>query len=121
MNLEVAAALARATAFEQEPRAPLGFVDPRLEQTCAGDVSLLVAKTVRRAQTCRQLLVVVAQLGKHVQGGDEVRVVVEDTLQAADVADGAQRRAADLTDALRDRIRRGEDLLALLVEEKMIV
>src|SRR6266540_5542939 len=64
--------LTAASCLKQEPCSPLGLVDPGLEQACAGDVSLLVAKAMRLAQAHRELLVVVAQLGKHIQGGDEV-------------------------------------------------
>src|SRR5262249_31449041 len=68
-----------------------------------------------------QLLVVVAQLREHVERRDEVRVVVEHALQPADVADRAQRGPADLAHALGDVVGGGEDLLALFVEEEMIV
>jgi hypothetical protein len=43
----VSSGLARATSFEQEPGAPLGLVNPILEQACAGHVSMLVAQSVR--------------------------------------------------------------------------
>src|SRR6266508_6978133 len=82
---------------------------------------MLVAKAMRLAQIRYQLLVVVAQLGEHVQGRDEIRIVVEDTLQAADLADRPHGRAADLADALGNVIGGGEDLVGLLVQEKMIV
>src|SRR5207247_431143 len=107
--------------LEQEPGAPLGLVDPVLDQAGAGHVLVLVADRVGLAQVRRQLLVVVAQLGKHIERRDEARVIVQHALQAADVADRAQRGAADLADALGDVVGGREDLLGLLVEEKMIV
>src|SRR5215471_7596755 len=110
-----------AGRFEQEPGTPLGLVDPVLDQAGAGHVVVLVANRVGLAQARRQLLVVVAQLCEHVEGGDEVRVVVQHALQAADVADRAQRGAADLADAFGDGVGGRENLLALLVEEEMIV
>src|ERR671922_2396154 len=76
---------------------------------------------MRLAKVRSQLLVVVAQLGQHVQGGDKIRVVIQDTLQPTDMADGAQRRATNLADALGNGIGGGEDLVGLLVQEKMIV
>src|SRR5262245_24435736 len=51
-----------AGSLEQEPGAPLGFVDPVLDQAGGCHVVMLVAKRVRLAQTRHQLLVVVAQL-----------------------------------------------------------
>src|ERR1700682_2327627 len=101
----------RAAGLEEEPRAPLGLVDPGLEQACAGYVSLLVAKDVRLPQVGRQPLVVVAQFREHVQGRDEIRVVVQNSLQAADLTDRAHRRPTDLSNALGDCVNGGEDLL----------
>src|SRR6516162_3566781 len=110
-----------AGRLEQEPGPPLGLVDPVLDQAGAGHVLVLVANRVGLAQARRQLLVVVAQLREHVEGGDEVRVVVQHALQAADVADRAQRGAADLAHALGNVVGGRENLLALLVEEEMVV
>src|SRR6516225_4158790 len=110
-----------AGRLEQEPGAPLGLVDPVLDQAGASHVVVLVANRVGLAQARYQLLVVVAQLREHVEGGDEVCVVVQHALQAADVADGPQRSAADLAHALGDGVGGRENLLALLVEEEMIV
>src|SRR5215469_18202549 len=110
-----------AGRLEQEPGAPLGLVDPVLDQAGAGHVLVLVANRVGFAQARRQLLVVVAQFGKHIQRRDEVGVVVQHTLQAGDVADRAQRGAADLAHALGDVVGGRENLLALLVEEEMVV
>ena len=42
-------------------------------------------------------------------------------LVSRDVADGTNRRAADLARPLSDRIRYGEDLRRLLVEQQVIV
>src|SRR5262249_24675383 len=47
--------------LEQEPGAPLGLVDPVLDQAGAGHVLVLVANRLGLAQARRQLLVVVAQ------------------------------------------------------------
>src|SRR5262249_5859071 len=113
--------LCHAGRLEQEPGSPLGLVDPVLDQAGAGHVVVLVANRVGLAQARRQLLVVIAQLREHVEGRDEVGVVVQHALQAADVADRAQRGAADLAHALGDVIGGCENLLALLVEEQMIV
>jgi hypothetical protein len=73
------------------------------------------------AQARRQLLVVVAQFGEHIQRRDEVGVVVQHALQAADMADRAQRGAANLADPLGDVVGGRENLLGLLVEHEMVV
>src|ERR1700756_4438730 len=108
----------RAGRLEQEPGPPLGLVDPVLDQAGAGHVLVLVANRVGLAQARRQLLVIVAQFGEHIQRGDEVGVVVQHTLQAADMADRAQRGAADLADPLGDVVGGRENLLGLLVEQE---
>src|SRR6516225_8044436 len=102
--------LCHAGRLEQEPGPPLGLVDPVLDQAGAGHVLVLVANRVSLAQARRQLLVVVAQFGKHIQRRDEVGVVVQHALQAADVAH-----------ALGDVVGGRENLLALLVEEEMVI
>ena len=78
------------------------------------------AQIVRLAHARHEVLGVVAQLRNHVVGVDEVGVVVLDALQARDVADRAQRRAADLAHALGDLVGHGEQLVALLVEQEVI-
>ena len=82
---------------------------------------MFVAQVMRLAKAHRQLLVVVSQLDEHVIRGDEIGVVVEDTLQATYVAHRAHRRAADLANTLGDIVRCREDLVGLLVRKKMIV
>src|SRR6266478_9069764 len=113
--------LCNAGCLEQEPDAPLGLVDPILYQAGGCHVVVLVANRVRLAQARDQLLVVVAQLGEHVQRRDEIGVIVQHALQAADVANRAQRSAADLAHALGDVVGSRENLLGLLVEEEVIV
>jgi len=78
---------------------------------------VLVAKVMRLAQVRRQLLVVLAQLGEKIQRRDEIRVVVQNALQTADVTDRAQGRAADLANAFSDGVSGGEDLVAVLVRQ----
>ena len=48
-------------------------------------------------------------------------VLVGDALQAGDMADRAQGRAADLAYALGDGVGGGENLFALLVEQQVII
>ena len=57
----------------------------------------------------------------HLQGRHEVGVIVADTLQPADMADRAERCAADLPNPLGNIIRGGENLISLLVQQEMII
>src|SRR4051812_30165349 len=66
------------TGLEQEPGAPLGLVDPNLDQAGGGHVPGVLADVVGLAEARRQRLVVLAQLGQHVLRLDVVRVVVQD-------------------------------------------
>ena len=108
----VAGGIAATAGLEQEPGAPLGFVDPDLDQARGGDVAVLVADVVRLAQARRERLVVLAQLGEHVLRLDVVGVVVDTRCSPGDVADRAERGAADLADALGDRVGHREELVA---------
>jgi hypothetical protein len=105
----------------QEPCAPLGFVDPILQQARSGNVAMLIGKTVGFAHVSSQLLVVVTQLGEHIQRSDKIGVVVRDSLKTSDMSDRTNRRAADFASAFSNIVRGGEDLLRLFVEKKMIV
>src|SRR6266850_580837 len=113
--------LSRASGLEQEPRATLGLIDPVFQQARGGNVAVFVAKAVDLAQVVCQLLVVIAQLGKHIHRRDEIGIIVQHALQAADVADRMQGGAADFSNTFGDRIRSGEDLIAVLVEKQVIV
>jgi hypothetical protein len=66
-------------------------------------------------------LLIVAQVAEHIHRRNKIRIVVSDALQAANVADRAQGRAADLADTLSYCIGSGEDLAALLVQQMLIV
>ena len=72
-------------------------------------------------QAADEILVVVAQLRQHVLRRHVGGVVVLDALQARDLADRVQRDAADLAHALGQRVGHGEDLIALLVEQQVVV
>src|ERR1700754_893457 len=85
-----------AGALEQEPGPPLTLVDPVLDQARGCDIAMLVAELMRLAQEAGEALVVVGELRQHILRRDELRVVVEQALQPADIADRAQRGTADL-------------------------
>src|SRR5712672_948942 len=107
--------------LEEKPRAPLGLVDPNLNEAGAGDVVVLVAKGVRLTQVCGQLAVVISQLGKHVERRNKVCVIVENTLQARYLANRAKRGAPNLPNTFGDGICGREDLIGLLIQELVIV
>src|SRR3981081_2704845 len=88
--------IGRPARLEQEPGAPFGIVDVVLQQTCGGDILVLVRQLVGLAHGLGDRLVVVHELAQHVRGRDEFLVVVLDALQLGDMADRAQRRSADL-------------------------
>src|SRR4051812_35534387 len=91
---------ALAARFKQEPGATLRLVDPVLDQARRRDVAGFIYNIVHLAQAGRELLVVLAELGQHVERLDVVRIVVLDALQARNVPDGAQRVATHFADAL---------------------
>ena len=81
---------------------------------------MLVANVVHFAQPGGDCLVVFAQLGQHVRRLDIVGFVVEDTPGARDVADRTQRGAAELADALGDRVGLRAELVGLRVEHAVV-
>src|SRR5258705_13976611 len=93
-----------AAGLVEEPDSPLRLVDPDLDQACRRHVAMLVAGDVGLAHPRGERLVVFAQLREHVAGRHVIGVVVLHALEAADLTDRAQSRAAELADALRDRV-----------------
>jgi hypothetical protein len=73
------------------------------------------------AQALHEGFVVAVEFKQHVAGGDELLVVIADALQLGYVPDGADGGAADLADALGDIVADGKNLVALLVEQQMVV
>src|SRR5262249_49128892 len=98
------ASRARTAGLEQKPYSSFGLINPGLEHARAGHIAVLVAQRMRLAHAPSQLHIIVAQLGKHIEGCDVIGVVVHDALLAADLADRPYRHAADLSDAFRDRV-----------------
>src|ERR1700733_634764 len=111
----------RASCLEQEPGAPLGAVDKVLQKTRGCRVVVLFGKLVTFAHRGRDVLVVVHQFAQHIVRGNKRVVVVGDRLQLRNMTDRAEGRAADPAPALRQLVRRREDLFGLLVEQKMVV
>ena len=107
--------------FVKKPAAPLGLVDPIFQQAGARDVVLLVAERVHMPHLADDQTVVMQQFRQHVGRRDLVDVVVSDALQATDVPDRPDRRAAELAHALRDGVGRAENLRGLLVQQQVIV
>jgi hypothetical protein len=82
---------------------------------------MIITKGVRASQADRQPQIIPQQFGEHVLGGHIILVIVAYALKSGDVADRMQGRAADLSDSFRNRIGGGEYLLALLVEQQVII
>ena len=102
--------------LEQKPDSALAFVDPILEKTSAGKVTLLVAKRVGLTHACNQRLVVLAQFFQRVGGADVVLIVVANALASSDMGDRYSRgTAADLSEPLSDRVRPRSSRLFLAI------
>lgn len=69
----------------------------------------------------RKLPVVFAQLADHFLRTHAFFIVVFQPSVARDIADRMDRRSADLARPLGDRIRYGEDLRCLFIEQQMII
>src|SRR5258708_15806890 len=92
--------VASAARLEQVPDPLFRLVDPDFEQARRGDVASLVAHAVRPAHVRCQTLVVLTQLGEHVERTHVFGVVVENALQLPDLADRAHPAPPALTNAL---------------------
>src|SRR5438445_1460523 len=110
-----------ATRLKKKPGAPLGFVEPHLDEAGGGDVAVLVAYVMRLAKARRKVPVVLAQLGEHVLRLHVFGIVVEHALRAGDVPDGLESGASDLTDALGNGVGHRIKRVGLLVQEQMVV
>src|SRR6516165_1931444 len=82
---------------------------------------MLVGDLVGPAHVADLGLVVVHELQQHVDGGNVVLVVVLDALQLRDMADRPDRGAADLACPLGQNIDAGSQLVALLIEQEVVV
>src|SRR5579859_5294247 len=99
-SLLTSARVGSRNALEQEPGAPLRFVDPDFEQAGGCDVAMLVAKLVRLAHARGERSVVFAQLGEHVGRLDVVRVIVENALRLRYLTDRLQGGSAHFANPL---------------------
>ena len=71
---------------------------------------------MRRSHISRQGFLVFPEFAQHIGGSDEVRVVVEDTLQSSYVPDRPNGRAAYLPNPLSNLIRHRKELISVIVE-----
>src|ERR1700730_17600956 len=105
----------------QKPSATLGFIDPNFDQTRCGNVTMLVTHVVHLAQTRGQRFVVLGQLSNHVRWVDINCVIIEHALKMGDLTDRLDRKSANLSYSLRNRVRHGEKLVAVFVEKYVII
>src|SRR5579883_1344667 len=82
--------------LEEKPGAALGFIDPGFEHARRGHVAVVFADLVLVTHRACQTLVIGTKLGQHVSRGNELFAIVFDRLMARDIADRAERSAADL-------------------------
>ena len=114
-------ALGCAACLEQEPAAFLGLVDEVLQQAGSRHVLVLVCELVGFAHVLNLSLVVVHELVQHIDSRHVILVVVFDALQLGDLSDRADRGAADLAGAFSEYVDTAFQLLALFVEQEVIV
>ena len=107
--------------FKKEPHPLFGLIDPVFQQARGRDVAMLVAEIVNLAHGADQLQIIVSQFGQHVVGRDVLRIIVQDSRLAADLADRSEGHATDLAHALGNRVGRFEYFRTLFVKHKVIV
>src|SRR6266480_5153957 len=83
---ETGKSVSLACGFEQEPRTALGFIDPNFDETCRCYVTIFVTHVVRFAETRGERLVVIQQLGKHVQWFDVFSIIIQHSLSTRDLS-----------------------------------
>ena len=98
--------------LEQEPDPLFGLVDPVFQEARGRHIAVLVANAVRPAYV-RCLHVVAAGSANISRGNNRHRC--PDALQAGDMSDRAQRRAAELPHTLGYRVGSGVDLASLVI------
>src|SRR5216117_3516975 len=110
-----------ARSLEKEPRPSLRFVGPNLDQTRGRNVAMFVANIVCFTKARGQLSIVLRELRDHVQRLDVLGIVIEHALSATDLTDRSQRKSANLSNSLGDRICHREELVGALIEKQMVI
>src|SRR5260370_38419538 len=83
--------------LEKKPRATFRFVDPDLDQACAGDIAPLITKRVYASKADRQLPIILQKLREHVLGHDISLVVIGDALTSSEIPNRMQGRSAEMS------------------------
>src|SRR5262249_49471248 len=118
---EITKSVPSPRGFEQEPRAPLGFIDPYFDKTRRCDVAIFVAQIVRFAETRGERFVVVHQLGKHVQWLHVFGIVIQNPLSTRNLSNRMQRESTNLANPFRDNVGHRKELLGMFIEKEMII
>src|SRR5262245_16957231 len=92
------------------------LVDPNFYKTRGRNVLILLASRVCCTQRIDELPVIVTKLAHHLDGGDELVIVVFESLVSRDVADRSDRRAANLARAFGNVVGDSENLAGMFVE-----
>ena len=76
---------------------------------------------MRRAEIPCQRLIISRKFGQHIQRSYEFLVVVLEPLIFRNLADRMDRRSANLARSFRDVIRHSKNLVAMLVQQQMVI
>jgi hypothetical protein len=107
--------------FRQEPRPPLGLVNPDFDQTGGRHVIVFIASLVCRTEIAGQRQIIGVELFEHFSRSNALIVVVLQALMPRDIADRVQGSPSDFASTLGNIIRHAENLLAVFVEQQVIV
>src|SRR6188474_2992351 len=96
--------------LRQEPVPAFRLVDPNFYETGGRNVFILLANRVCYSQRIDELLVILTQLTHHLDGGDELVIVVFESLISPDLTNRVGGRASNLARAFGNVVGDGEDL-----------
>jgi hypothetical protein len=110
-----------ASCLKEEPNAALALIDPIFEEAGGGNIACFITDCVDRSHARNQGLLVLAKLTQHVFWSYILCIVVRDAPQTSDVPDGTDGGSTNLTNALGDIVSHVEDLIAVFVEQKVVI
>ena len=97
------------------------MIDPVFEEAGGGNIAGVIADYVDRSHARDQGFLVLAKLTQHILRSYVLGIVVGDALQTRDVSDGTDGGSTDLANTLGDFIRHCEELIAVIVEQQVVI
>jgi hypothetical protein len=97
------------------------LIDPIFEEAGSSDIACIIADCVDRSHAQDQGFLVLAKLAQHIFRCHKLRIVVRDALQPSDVSDGTDGGPTNLTNTLGDVVSHSEDLIAVIIEQKVVI